>query len=236
MLRAPILVIALALALDCGGTVVFTEDDDGNAGDDDDDHDDDDDDDGDDDGDDDDDDVDCEGMCSDPAESGCFEEGCVGYCEEHAPLWPPGAADAFGACVSTDPLCFATIEGCILSELFPEGSTQTIRLRGSGFSPLEGSVIHAFIDPAAGVGAPQAITIAGGSFELAWQEPFPIFDAMAPLVMLYVDIDGDGACIPGVDPTAAQSPEWNGDYVAPVFEVAVAYPLTGDEFVCDSAP
>lgn len=179
----------------------------------------------------------CTTLCEERHPDGCFaEDACVAYCDVEAAGWPPGGDGAFAACVEESPLCFETIEGCMLSQLHPEGSIHTLRLVGSGFSPLEGAIVEAFLDPAVGVGEPQRVAIEAGQFIVTWEEPIPVFDGRAPVVLMFVDVDGDGTCKPGVDPTGSQFPEWNGDLAAPEFEARVEHPLVGAEWVCDSAP
>jgi hypothetical protein len=180
----------------------------------------------------------CGSLCATLNDQGCFpREACVATCEAESPTWPAGGDVAFATCVEESPLCFESLEGCMLGVLHPPGTSFPIRVVGSGFSPLEGTRVVIFVDPEVLPGVvPVELEVGGGRFETTLVEPFPIWDTQAPVIEIYVDVDGDGACVPGVDAMAAEFPVWNGEIGEPAWEVSVAHPLVGDEFVCGSAP
>lgn len=179
----------------------------------------------------------CEGACAATADGTCFSTpACIEYCDANAAAWPPEIGAAFASCAAENPLCFETVEGCILSELHPPGSLHTVRLEGSGFGEHEGKVVHVWHDPGTAVSFGGEAVITGGAFSFEWEEPIPVFDTGSSLLLLYIDVDGDQACEGSVDLTASVSPAWNGDYLAPVFTAVLAPPLADPDFVCDFPP
>jgi hypothetical protein len=49
-------------------------------------------------------------------------------------------------------------------------------------------------------------------------------------------MDGNGICNAAVDITAPVSPQWNGDYLNPVFSATLTPPLADPDFVCSFPP
>lgn len=179
----------------------------------------------------------CAEACQATSADGCFPtDACVAYCDTSASAWGPEIGAAFAACASENPLCFETVEGCILGELHPTGSLHTVRLVGSGFDAYDGQTVIVWNDP--GVANPfggEAV-IADGAFAFEWLEPVPVSETGAALLLLYIDLDGDQSCKPAADITGSLFTEWNGDYLAPVFTAFATSPLSDADFVCDFTP
>jgi len=179
----------------------------------------------------------CATACVTTAESSCFSPRmCAEYCGVHVDAWPSEVGAAFARCAAEDPLCFQTVEGCILSTLQPRGSLHTVRLQGSGLGEHDGRTVRVWHDPGRAMPFGGEAVITGGAFSFEWEEPVDVTVDGASLMLLYIDVDGDGACTGSVDVTAAVSPAWNGDYLEPVFATVLAPPLSDPDFVCDFAP
>jgi hypothetical protein len=170
-------------------------------------------------------------------DAGCFPTAdCTAYCDAHAPGWTPDIGAAFAKCAAENPLCYESVEGCILGELHPAGSKVTVRLDGSGLDAYDGKVLTVWNDPGTGVPFGGEVVLAGGQFMFEWVEPVAVSDTGGALLLLYIDMDGDKACTAAADITASIFTAWNGDYLAPVFSATLAPPLSDADFVCDFPP
>lgn len=179
----------------------------------------------------------CAEACAVTAGGGCFsQEACKEYCLAESSDWPAEVGGAFAKCAEENPLCFESVEGCILSELHPPGSKNIARLKGTGLDAYDGKVLRVWHDPDTGVPFGDEVVITGGAFAFEWNEPFSAWDSGGPLLLLYIDMDGDGACEPAADLTGTVSPSWNGDYLGPVYEATLSPPLNDPDFVCDFTP
>ena len=179
----------------------------------------------------------CEEACVVTAEGSCLlPPACEEYCEAESGGWPAGVAEAFATCAAENPLCFESVDGCILSELHPPGSNKTARLKGTGFQAYDGEVVRAWHDPETGVPFGGEAVISGGEFAFEWTAPFQTWDKNGPLLLLYIDLDGSGTCGAEADLTHSVGLAWNGDYLAPVYEAVLTPPLSDADFVCDFTP
>jgi hypothetical protein len=179
----------------------------------------------------------CEEACAVTAEGGCLSPSA---CEEHCTIkkddWPEGVAGAFAKCAAENPLCFESVEGCILSQLHPPGSDNTARVKGTGFQQYDGKVVRVWHDPGTGVMFGGEAVISGGAFQFEWTEPFQAWDGNGPLILYYIDMDASGTCDAAADLTGAQNLFWNGDYIDAVYEAVLTPPLSDPDFVCDFTP
>ncbi len=180
----------------------------------------------------------CEQACAVLVEGSCYtSETCLDACEQgFGEAWTPALADAFATCMADNPLCFESIEGCMLSTLYPAGSETLARVRGSGFGAHEGATVHVWHDPDVPPDVVSETTVVEGAFELEWIDAWPMFDGSGPLFLLYVDVDANDVCEPGVDVTASVITQWNGSFAAPVFEAELVAPVAPSDFVCSSLP
>lgn len=179
----------------------------------------------------------CPEACAVTSQDGCFPtSACEEYCLAEGSDWTAEVGAAFAKCAAENPLCFETVEGCILSELHPPGSKNIARLKGTGFDAHDGKVFRVWHDPDTGVQFGGEVVITGGELAFEWNEPFAVWDGGGPLLLLYIDMDGDGACEAAADLTGTASPSWNGDYLEPVYEATVSPPLNDPDFVCDFTP
>lgn len=179
----------------------------------------------------------CQDACAATADGSCFSpRDCGAYCEANASEWSAEIGAAFASCAAENPLCFETVEGCLLHELHPVGSLHTVRVEGSGFDAYDGKVLRAWHDPGAAPSFAGEVRISGGAFSFEWEEAIVPSDTAGTLLLFFVDVDGDDACTASADVTAAEYPAWNGDLVDPVFELVLAAPLGDPDFVCDYEP
>jgi hypothetical protein len=154
----------------------------------------------------------------------------------HAAAWSPEVGAAFAKCAAENPLCYETLEGCILFNLHPPGSKHTVRVSGTGFDAHDGKVLTIWHDPGTSVSFGGEVVLAGGQFSFEWEEPVFATDTGGPLLLLYIDVDGDQKCDAASDLTESVSPEWNGDLLDPVYAAVPAPPLADSAFVCDYPP
>jgi len=179
----------------------------------------------------------CEQACAARMTDGCIAEAdCRGYCEAEAAGWSEPVRDAFATCIAENPLCFETTENCMLAALHPPPSLHPLRVRGSGLAELEGRTVRVWTDPDRVPMVRAEARIVDGGFEVDLGRSVAAAMGDETLLLAYVDVDGDGRCSSSADLTAALYGTWNGDLVAPAFEVQVSPPLADPDFVCSIAP
>jgi hypothetical protein len=179
----------------------------------------------------------CEEACAAPLADGCFSDtSCRAACEAQAAGWSEPVREAFAGCAAEDPLCFRTLEDCMLERLHPTAEPHRVRIDGAGLSAFEGLTVHAFSDPMRPPAMQGEAVIVGGAFTLEWTFSAPATVIDDTVILLYVDVDGDGRCRSAIDVTAALQPTWNGDLVDPAFALELTPPLSDADFVCAYAP
>ncbi len=135
---------------------------------------------------------DCDAACESlDVDGGCYDtSSCQSDCALDLPGQSDAAFDAFSECAETNPLCFETMDQCVLRTLYPRAAPYPVTVSGVGFAGFEGASVRIAssvqIGPALSATVRDAGFVAVGSmeFEAAW----------APFVQLYVDVDDDGAC------------------------------------------
>ena len=180
----------------------------------------------------------CEGACSvTPPDGGCLDQPtCLEFCQTKGSQWPINVQDSFSTCVATNPLCFESIEGCMLTELYPQGSLKHLRVSANGFDQFNGLTVIAFSDPEVSASFGGQTVIQNGSFGFDWVADINTFDQTGGLVMLYIDMDADGQCTAALDITHSESAHWNGSFLDPIYEITLNPPLLDADFVCQYAP
>lgn len=172
----------------------------------------------------------CEDACATTTDDACFSrDECATACAAGAAEWTPPIRDAFVHCAANDPLCFITLEGCMLGALGPEG--RLVRLLGFGHEAHEGKTIT--VESAAG-DIHGTATIERGSFFFEWVQTVETFDQSGPLLLAYIDVDGDGTCTPAADLTASEYAIWNQSFDHVEYELTLNAPLPDPDFVCDT--
>jgi hypothetical protein len=179
----------------------------------------------------------CEEVCAAPLADGCFDRAsCQAACEAEAAGWSEPVRAVFATCAAEDPLCFRTLEDCMLEALHPTAAPHPVRIEGAGLSAFEGLTMHVFSDPMRPPAMRGEAVIVAGSFALEWTLSAPATVVDDTVILFYVDVDGDGRCRSAIDVTATLYPTWNGDLVEPAFAIRLSPPLSDADFVCALAP
>ncbi len=179
---------------------------------------------------------DCVMACTTLADGGCLTpDACVETCFGESPDWSEELRDAFTTCVATDPLCFTTLDQCLAQAIHPEGTEFPLAFRGIGFDAFEGMTIFVWHDPDAPASFGGSAPIVDGTFDFDWVEPVPVSTSGGPLLLWYVDVDGDASCS-AADLKGSSILGWNQDLQEPAFSLEIEPPATSADFVCDFVP
>ncbi len=179
----------------------------------------------------------CAAACASPSPDGCFStEACTTSCLERAGDWGAELREAFEGCVAENPLCYESLDNCLLNALHPAGTVHPLSLQGAGFDDVEGQVIHVWHDPDLPTDFGGEAVITQGAFSFSWEEAVYVSDTTTSLLLFFIDLDGDQRCSAAADLTGAASPAWNGDLLDPAFSASISPPLTDPDFVCDFTP
>lgn len=178
----------------------------------------------------------CAGACAGRDTPGCVPAAdCATFCETELSDWDASLGDAFARC-AREPLCYETIESCTLRELHGLDAPVKVTLSGSGFEAYEGKVVRAWHDPGRGRPFGGAATITGGRFAFEWTAPIGAASTEGPLLLAYIDEDGDGRCDAKADVTHSGYAAWDGNLRAPGFRAVLTPPLGDADFVCNFPP
>jgi hypothetical protein len=172
----------------------------------------------------------CTEACSAPSvDGGCFtKEDCQAACAAGAPSWSEEARIAFAACAAEDPLCFITLEGCMLTHL---SGPRTVRYTGTGFEAFNGRTLRVRI---ADTNITEETSIQGGAFDFTWRDEFEVFDLNGPFVIAFIDTNTNGECDPNSDVTMSAATKWTGTFNDVTYTATITPPDSPAEFVCDS--
>lgn len=172
----------------------------------------------------------CEAACETTADGACLAPSdCLSACLADGGSWSEPTKEAFATCAATDPLCFITLEGCMLGQLDP--ADKTFVVDGVEFDAYEGDTAHVIVD---GTDVSDALIVQNGSFHFEWGGGLPAWDVSGRLILLYVDGDQSGSCDPAPDFTHAGDLLWNGSFDAPVYSVVLEPSMDSDDWVCGS--
>jgi hypothetical protein len=179
----------------------------------------------------------CDETCAALYEASCYSvQSCLDECEVRAPAWPDEVRAAYAQCLAGNPLCFESVDGCMLTVLHPAGTLHRVVLTGAGFHAFDGQTFRVWNDPGDPVPFGGEAVIAGGAFAFEWEVPVSVFGTGGPLLLAYIDLDGDGECKAAADLTTSQVTQWNGDLLEPVYSATLEPPLLDPDFVCDFTP
>lgn len=144
--------------------------------------------------------LDCTARCSDPIDGSCVQD-CAATCEAVVGGHPEEVADAFEACVASEPLCFSFLEDCMWAELYEgEAVEQLFTLEGSDFVAWEGATVYARLEAGEEVSdtVSAQITFGGFNVQTTVETTFDVFFNPRTFYF-FVDVDEDGECTPGTD-------------------------------------
>lgn len=188
----------------------------------------------------------CARVCSPEAlQDPCVEEqACYpGRCVAEAENWDMGMGDAFEKCVSEEPLCFQSIEGCMLDVLYPSTEPRTHILVIENLEPdvlkylYAGALSPADLAPLFG----DTFTTETSAW-MSWFEPWA--SDIGPNFYVWIDVDRDALCESGQDSFGVAAAKWNGSFDGPTYEAhmteyfddgAAACPVLGFEDVGEAA-
>lgn len=179
---------------------------------------------------------DCDAACASTADGACLDTAsCKQACLAGAPGWNEAVTAAFTACVTGVPLCYQTLDDCMLGKLYPDPVVQPASLSGKGFDAYEGHTVHAGLEmPGGEIVVASAQTVSGGSFAFSWAEKMSI--SGAGLMLYYIDLDESGSCaLPG-DAAGSTFAERSPGFGVPSWTAEVTPPPNPADFafVCDS--
>ena len=150
----------------------------------------------------------CAEVCPlrDSDDSFCTQEGyftvaaCNAYCADMVSDWGEVEEAAFRTCVSTDPLCFQEIGGCMMNDLFSDeldNSTpvnQVGNVRGVGFGASNDLQANAEFSRSFRASSTDQDWVDDGEFELEWrfENEVPYDGQLSARV--YIDVNENSAC------------------------------------------
>jgi hypothetical protein len=162
---------------------------------------------------------------------------CAGYCNQHASEWSPAIGAAFSTCVATHPLCFEKMEDCLLTELYPNGTTVNVSVAARELDAYNGTTLRVWHDPGKPSQFGNEVSIQGGQADMAWSVTAKYLTTEGMLLLMYIDANGDGVCKPTPDLTHSGYATWNGDLLAPAFALTITPATMNDAaFVCGAMP
>jgi|GEM_PF-2059809 len=181
--------------------------------------------------------ADCEARCANVVDGSCvgLDGDCAATCEDVVQGQTEAVADAFEVCVSEDPLCFSFIEDCMWAGLFgDEEIEQQYVLEATGFDVWNGRTVYSRLLAGDQTVDGTSGTIAGGEFSVDFTV-VAAFDGFsnARNFYLFVDVDDDGECTPGVDHLQSVWMQSLGsDFSAPSFVVETTPSEVSNDNLC----
>lgn len=147
--------------------------------------------------------LDCEFLCELMIEGSCLGQAddCSLRCEMTVRDQGQAVEDAFASCVATEYLCFSLLEDCMWSELYgPKPIEQQYVFEGEGFDAWNGRTVFAQFTGGTTTSATESAVVVGGdvAIEATLTTTLERF-GNSRNVQLFVDVNDDGSCTPGID-------------------------------------
>lgn len=147
--------------------------------------------------------LDCAPLCDVLIDGSCLGEtdSCLVACEMTVRDQGPAVEAAFATCVATEYLCFSLLEDCMWSELYgPKPVAQEYAFEGEGFDAWNGRSVFAHVSAGVETSSTESAVVVGGevTIETSLSTTLERF-GNSRSVYLFVDVDDDGSCTPGVD-------------------------------------
>ena len=141
------------------------------------------------------------------------------------------------ACLRSDPLCFQSIDTCIMQGRYPEGTEFGVQLSATGFDSLEGRDVVAGVRSLEGSFPTQSTQVCDGDFHVVWRmSGRPIESAFEfGAGAVYIDANMNGMCdASGDSPDPATQIDFmfTGDFDAPYFVGRLSPPIEMIDRVC----
>jgi hypothetical protein len=175
-------------------------------------------------------------MCLNLVDGSCvgLQDSCELTCAEVVGDQGAQVAKAFESCVTTEPLCFSLLEDCIWSELYDTPVEQTYAFEGSAFDAFEGRTVYSALIAEEQTHVGTTATVVGGSFEVEMSAVLS-FDRFfnQRLLFMFVDLDDDGQCTPGIDFGHSVYLQLDADFSDLIFVEAGSPGDTSADHVCD---
>ena len=151
----------------------------------------------------------------------CFDDDydrCIAHCDSYDE-WNSETKTIFETCLLEDPLCFQTIDQCVLIKLYPEGTDVTVVFKGEGYDEHNGKTIFAKAEPLESSDMASGL-ISEGTFEVEWGLNGPVWSDFKTVVY-FVDINGNSVCDGGTDIVYTGHARFVGTFASPVYELGV---------------
>jgi len=160
----------------------------------------------------------CDDVCADLHIHSCSGAFCEQLtCTRNASDWDGPTRDAFAVCMTEDPLCFTTLEGCMLDVLFPPPALRVHRLVVEN---IEGSSPHHVWAGAYAPNQPEEFlaheVTSETTVSFIWEKPW--WGDSGPAFGVWLDLDRDGLCESGEDRFAGASGVWTGSLQKPEYD------------------
>jgi len=181
--------------------------------------------------------LDCEARCAEPVDGSCVGDlqTCTTTCAETVGGHGEAVADAFETCVASQPLCFSLLEDCMWSALFGgEAVEQTYVLQGTAFDAWEGLPVASVLSADRVTVDGSSATIQDGAFSVEATHTGTFDEFWNPRTFyLFVDVDEDGACTPGVDHVQSWWMQSLGaDFSEPTFVLEATAAAASQDALC----
>lgn len=146
--------------------------------------------------------LDCEPLCEVLIDGSCIggQDGCLLSCEATVRDQGEAVGEAFAWCVATDYLCFSLLEDCMWAELYGSDPVeQHYTFEGEGFGAWDGRTVYAHVTAGAANSPTVSAVVLGGEVILETSLTTTLTGGNSRYVQLFVDLNDDGSCTPGID-------------------------------------
>lgn len=175
----------------------------------------------------------CEARLDPESASGwCALDDCEGECAAVASQSPAAQAELEG-CLLDNPLCFETLDACVLFGLHDERVTAPVDVIGEGLAEWDGRTVVAHVRQSSETSAARETVVVDGGFVLGLGPIETQVRGANMQVEGFVDMDGDGRC-GEADVPLREFTLRTGSFDAPRYEARLTGPLDDDlGFVCE---
>ncbi|MFK7988228.1 MAG: hypothetical protein AB8I08_19565 [Sandaracinaceae bacterium] len=175
----------------------------------------------------------CEARFDPETASGwCALDDCPGECAAVA-RQSLAAQTQLESCLIDNPLCFETLDACVLFGLHDERVAAPVDLLGVGLSDWDGLTVFAHVRQSSETSPIREAVVVDGGFMLALGPIDAQVQSAGLEVEGFIDVDGDGLCSEA-DVPLREFTQREGTFDSPRYEASFAGPSDADlTFVCD---